>query len=556
MMKKPRKHKSKPMRNAPCPCGSGQKYKRCHGGLAPSRPSIDYHKVFDAAEQAYAEHKAKEIRRIDMQGKGTPIISEEFHGQRIVAVRQKIYYSDNWLTFHDFLFDYLRILISSIAGENFLDLIKKEQHPIYTWYIECVRIKKSLFKDSSAETYSVPFNGYTSSYMNLAYSLYLIQHNLELQELIVHRLLKKDHFIGARYECYVLGEFIKAGYSIELEDETDGTSSHVEFVAVSEKSGHKFSVEAKARMPGKQHKVIRNQIAKALRKSATHPRIVFIDLNVSDRITDVDKPGWPSEVCKGIRDIESSLMIKGEKPEPAYIFVTNDPDLYAPMEVSNGSAFCVDGFLIDDFGFEMEFESIRKAVEAKDRHKPIFDLRDSMIKHRSIPATFDHSVPSYINQDIQNPLTIGSEYLIPAQDGSEVTGTLLEAEIDQENKKVIGIFGTPNEKSLICSIPISEIELQAYKDHPDTFFGVHRPRPKKIEDAVDLYHFFYDCYKETPKSRLLELMKNSKDIKVLSKLPQDELAKFYSERMTESADRQSRKMTRVKKETIMDTHII
>ncbi|MGH3693284.1 MAG: SEC-C metal-binding domain-containing protein [Pseudonocardiaceae bacterium] len=29
---------SEPSRNAPCPCGSGRKYKRCHGAPTTARP--------------------------------------------------------------------------------------------------------------------------------------------------------------------------------------------------------------------------------------------------------------------------------------------------------------------------------------------------------------------------------------------------------------------------------------------------------------------------------------------------------------------------------------
>src|SRR5262245_54448454 len=87
-------------RNEPCPCGSGKKFKKCHGKTAtePAREPDP-----DAIRRKLAEMEALQRQREQQQGLGRPIISNLFHGYRVVAVGGQLYYSKKWKTFHDFL---------------------------------------------------------------------------------------------------------------------------------------------------------------------------------------------------------------------------------------------------------------------------------------------------------------------------------------------------------------------------------------------------------------------------------------------------------------------
>ncbi len=75
-------------RNQPCPCGSGKKYKKCHGGLAaapnPFAPSPE--RIKHVLEQAKAAQRIREAQ----QGLGKPIISAKSHGHQLVAVGNRI----------------------------------------------------------------------------------------------------------------------------------------------------------------------------------------------------------------------------------------------------------------------------------------------------------------------------------------------------------------------------------------------------------------------------------------------------------------------------------
>ncbi len=61
-------------RNQPCPCGSGKKYKKCHGSFTvapPPQPSVS--KSF--VEQTVQRHEAAERIRQNQQGFGRPVVS-------------------------------------------------------------------------------------------------------------------------------------------------------------------------------------------------------------------------------------------------------------------------------------------------------------------------------------------------------------------------------------------------------------------------------------------------------------------------------------------------
>jgi len=88
-------------RNDPCPCGSGQKYKRCHGAIdgasaKPREPSDEW------IHAQLAKRKANELRRESIQGLGKPIIGAKMKGYQLVAVGNTVHWG-NWNTFFEFL---------------------------------------------------------------------------------------------------------------------------------------------------------------------------------------------------------------------------------------------------------------------------------------------------------------------------------------------------------------------------------------------------------------------------------------------------------------------
>jgi SEC-C motif-containing protein len=92
-------------RNTPCPCGSGKKFKHCHGGL--SGPADDAAKSGQLFGMPFQDPVAEAIRQAQ-QGKGRPIVSGVVGEHRVVAVGTEIHWSKKWKTFADFLTDYMK----------------------------------------------------------------------------------------------------------------------------------------------------------------------------------------------------------------------------------------------------------------------------------------------------------------------------------------------------------------------------------------------------------------------------------------------------------------
>ena len=85
-------------------------------------------------------------------------------------------------------------------------------------------------------------------------------------------------------------------------------------------------------------------------------------------------------------------------------------------------------------------------------------------------------------------------------------------------------------KSILVTCPISQAELEAYRRYPASFFGQLREPPARPETLVDWCDFYYEVYKDTPRTTLLEWMAAAPDYDRLKTLPQRDLAITYCER--------------------------
>jgi len=236
--------------------------------------------------------RRKEQAHIRRYGRVKPIISAQAKGFRFIAVGSELHYSEEWRTFPDFL----RTYIWHVIGERWFNhQIKKpteEQHPIMKWWILYHEFSKKQTPDDKGLIGAVP-NSATKAFYQLAYDLYILRHHQALQEMILRRLLTMDGFQGARYELFATSTMIRAGFSIEFEDESDRSRKHVEFVAVHKDTGERIAIEAKSRhrpgvlgVPGRQQSPeeiklrLGRLINAALEKDFTIPLVVFIDMNL------------------------------------------------------------------------------------------------------------------------------------------------------------------------------------------------------------------------------------------------------------------------------------
>jgi hypothetical protein len=483
--------------------------------------------------------EAKEHRRQLMQGLGRPIISSESNGFRLVAVGPEIRWSKGWLTFHDFLFNYIKHVLTPEWGNAELKKPDGQCHPLIDWFRKVRLFHQTHTVARARKLYTGRMNGAVKAYLGLAYDLYLCAHNAELPALLLKRLRNRDMFEAAVYEAFVVGCFAKAGFALEMENEADSTKSHCEFVATHKITGRKFSVEAKAVTSASMRAGattepprVRGKLYAALTKKVQHPRIIFIELSRTQTLMANGEPDWAAAVDEEISRAEKELTIEGQPAPPAYLFVTNRAFMHALDGDECPEAVIAYGFKIDEFVPRHGFPSILEAARARDRHIEAHWLIKALHTRPEIPSTFDDRMPEEVfGQAPLAPLRFGETYLVPDEKGREVSAILYDGSVLENERAAYGLYRLADGRSITCTVPLSDDELAAYRRSPDTFFGIVRQVPKSVKTPLDLYDFFFDTYSHSSREKLLELMTSWSNFDSLKDLTQRELAEIYSAEM-------------------------
>lgn len=472
-----------------------------------------------------AQHKAKEFQREKQQGLGRPIIGTEFKGYQFVAVGNKLHYG-KWKTFFDFLSYYIKDTLGSEWGNAEIAKPLEQRHPILRWYDAVCHYQRKTIVESG-KVFTAPMTGATAAYFGLAYNLYLLAHNVELQGRLVQRLKNPDQFRGAYYESFVAACFILAGFELSLEDERNPNSTHCEFTAKSKATGKSYSVEAKSRAPNKAHLDVGNQLYGALCKDANHPRIVLIDVNVPEGQANTEE-AWLGKLVPALKSREATLKIKGGPAPPAFVIITNHPYHYDLDSTRTSRAAIADGFKIPDFGASAQFSSLIDAFRAMQKYSDLFRLLDAF-RNYHIPSTFDGQIPDFAFGEAERRWVIGEQYDLSGYEQGAVgiltTGVVLEGE------KVAHLaFQLQDGRSVLMKTPLTDAELAAYRQHPETFFGVYLQVGKNTQDPLALFEFFYENYKNTPRERMLEFLKTTLDLDDLASLSDEDLLLVFCDR--------------------------
>jgi SEC-C motif len=521
-------------RNAPCPCGSNKKFKKCHGLLqaqesvrTPPSDSVPLEIVRKRDEMA-----VKRIQQAGQQGLGKPIISVEFDGHRFVAVGNELRWSSNWKTFADFLPDYIKTVFGKDWWLVWLAKPKDELHPILLWATLTFE-HQSAIKKSPGEIRAAAATGAMSAYLTLAYDLYCIQHNGTLQSKLVERLKHLDQFGGARYEVFVAAALTRAGFEIEFENEDDRSTSHCEFTATHKESNRKFSVEAKHRA-GTRFRFGR-QLNRALSKHAKHERLVFIDINMPDMAEGGQStPELLERVLDDVRPFEKTLVGGVQLPQ-TYLVISNLPHHHHLGSTRYFAGALMEGFRTPDFKYDHGFPTVRAAIESRERHQPMFDLGKSLQNHSQIPSTFDGEIPEFAFGEAQRRFVVNQQYLITFN-GIERLARLTSACVDEITQVVHCAYHFEDtDEVAILPNRLSDAELAIWRKHPDTYFGVASPSAKPVRDPVELYDFFISANRNLEKRKLLEFMVGAPDITTLGQLNQTQLIKEYCIRLATDA---------------------
>ena len=356
------------------------------------------------------------------------------------------------------------------------------------WYDALCAYQRKHASRPIGDIQTSPITGLVSAYYGLAYNLYLLQHNAELQAYLIRRLKHGVSFYPAYYETFVAAWFILAGFELAIENEQDSTQTHAEFIAT--KGGRSYSVEAKTRAPEKTHYDVGNQLFEALKINTEHPRFVFIDANVG---RDIDLERFVTEVTNAIKGRESKLTIRGDPAPPAYVFVTNQPNhLQLDNELVPRVLLPV-GFKIPDFGHGTTFSSLIDAHRAREKHADALAIQEALEQY-TIPTTFDGEIPEFAFGEAERRFIIGQRYEI----AEGVSATLKTALVLEQERKAQLFFHTDDDKVPVLTAELSDAEMAAYKAHPETFFGRVLKQGGNVEEPMDFFYFLLDGYKETP----------------------------------------------------------
>lgn len=298
--------------------------------------------VIEKARKHFLDIQIRERNRVAQFGQVRPEIAMDFHGYKFVAVSGCLYYSKRWRFFADFLIDFIPTLFGKDWFESEIAKADEKRHPAMRWRIDGMSFMHRQ-RPMVDGTYSATPNGVLLAYMAFAYDVYVVAHNGRLDDRLLCRLKNSDQFQGARHEVFAEATCFRAGFEVEREDETDGTTRHVEFTAIHKKTGQKISVEAKSKhrpgvlgQPGVPEPVGRSNLRfgkllnNAVGKAPKFPLVVFLDTNLpqaaADRVFARSNGGTPSSVVLSVLDRVRKR--NGGKDPFNQVIYTNHPEHY------------------------------------------------------------------------------------------------------------------------------------------------------------------------------------------------------------------------------------
>lgn len=452
---------------------------------------------------------------------------------RLVAVGPQLHYSKTWKTVPDFLSDYFKQLLGQDWARAELGKPPSDRHPIMQWYEAYCLYQAKVIK-KPGEVTSSEIIGVVACYLGLAYSLYLLHHNVELQARLLARLKDKGNFQGAYYELMVANTLIRAGFTLTLEDETDGQSKHCEFAATSGATGKRYWVEAKMRavaglLGRTEHdgtasdnplSSFNKHLTGALAKPAEDDRLIFIDLNTTFELTDDQRPTWAKSL--------NAMLARYERNHPdarAYVIVTNAP-FHRMLDEHPLFVAVPYGLGMEDFN-RPGFYRLSQAYKNKRKHIDGFNICDALGRYLTFPSTFDGTLASEAF-DGQSRLQIGETYIF--KDADNLVGTVTAASVSEAQKKLH--ISVTDAHTGACHILVEDMTDQAlaeYQANREAYFGEIRPVSRGISGPYELFEWLMKANEETSREKFIEWMSPQFPPGTLEAMSDEDLRATYCE---------------------------
>jgi len=327
------------------------KYKRCCGKAqqrtvraAPAQPPPG---VLEAGMRAIQKKVRAEQEWTARYGHIRLCINLNFQRRKFVAAGPRLYWSDDkrpWNYVPDFLLAYIPLVLGKEWFETERAKPGDERHPLFQWRADAIRYMNVQPRQANGHFAADP-SGPLAAYMAFAFNLFAIDDNSRLDEFLLERLRNKDQFQGARHEVFAEATCLRAGFSIEREDERDRTKRHAEFTARHKSSGQLLSIEAKSRhRPGVLGRPGTAQpyrdlslrfgglLNDAIAKNPPYPLVVFVDTNLPYEAAesflgrDPLDPYKPSQMMRSLLDRDRKEH--GGIDRYAMLVFTNHPHHY------------------------------------------------------------------------------------------------------------------------------------------------------------------------------------------------------------------------------------
>lgn len=326
-------------RNAPCPCGSGRKYKFCCGRpRSYNGPPVS---VIRKAQQAFAAHRHRQERRTETMGALSIINSVVIQDQRLVPVGNRIYTVPAKAS--PFPVDFYQRFASDSLGPDWFnaELQKGDTdcHPVAMLYKRFIDHQTTLDRGQDGVV-STTRNGPVVAWFLFCWDLFVISHYGLCSPRLLDRLKSPQQFQGARYEITVMALFLRAGFALTLDDESDVGRKHVEFIAQDKISGEQIFVEAKSRHrvgvlgyrigqlpPAESEAVVTANVSSlldsALSKGVKDRFVICIDLNMPELDQDIDNSPVTKELAATLKDRDDTYGLDANT-----VIFTNYPHHY------------------------------------------------------------------------------------------------------------------------------------------------------------------------------------------------------------------------------------
>jgi hypothetical protein len=295
----------------------------------------------EKAAALFEENRRKEQERVRRFGHVRPQISTVAFGQRVVAVGGRLYRSDTWKFFSDFLRDYVVEVLGVDWCKAETAKLEEQRHPVITWRAQAARYMNAQPAQPDGSRVG-SLTGALAAFNCFAYDLYIVDDNGGIDGEWLQRLKNRDMFQGARHELFAEATCYRAGFKVEHEDEKDGLTRHAEFTARHVLTGQLLSIEAKSRhrrgvlgFPGtpetKPDFNLGKLLNSAVAKQTKHPLVIFVDTNLpfkwADRILG-RQPG--NKFSRHMLDLLDRVKAQHNDTDPYSMMIfSNHPHHYA-----------------------------------------------------------------------------------------------------------------------------------------------------------------------------------------------------------------------------------